>query len=152
MIIFTYILVKSVMNKKRNTEVGGGSTWAGGWEYVLVCSACCKSSSFCILCTLTLHILSNLYLLSILYSFIVYSALKIKFCNSVIVFYSMKFMFVFQNEARKLNHQEVVEEDRRDKLPTNIEAKKRRVEWEEEEDRKRKVHLSSTILNLADNL
>ena len=42
-----------------------------------------------------------------------------------------------RDEARKLNHQEVVEEDRRNKLPPNWEAKKRRLEWEEEEDRKR---------------
>ncbi|KAL3883305.1 hypothetical protein ACJMK2_029584 [Sinanodonta woodiana] len=42
------------------------------------------------------------------------------------------------NEARKLNHQEVVEEDKRNKQPANIEAKKRRVEWEEEEEKKRK--------------
>ena len=48
-------------------------------------------------------------------------------------------LFLLQNEARKLNHQEVVEEDRRNKLPTNWEAKKRRLEWEEEEERKRKV-------------
>ena len=44
-----------------------------------------------------------------------------------------------QNEARKLNHQEVVEEDRKAKLPANFEAKRKRVEWEEEEERKRKV-------------
>lgn len=42
------------------------------------------------------------------------------------------------NEARKLNHQEVVEEDKRSKLPANFEQKRRRVEWEEEQDKKRK--------------
>lgn len=42
------------------------------------------------------------------------------------------------NEARKLNHQEVVEEDRRNKLPENFEAKRKRVEWEEQEEIKRK--------------
>jgi pre-mRNA-splicing factor SYF2 len=42
-----------------------------------------------------------------------------------------------RNEARKLNHQEVVEEDRKDKLPRNFEAKRRRVEWEDEEQKKR---------------
>ncbi|KAK3097930.1 hypothetical protein FSP39_014644 [Pinctada imbricata] len=42
------------------------------------------------------------------------------------------------NEARKLNHQEVVEEDKRNKLPANFEQKRKRVEYEEEQDRKRK--------------
>lgn len=44
-----------------------------------------------------------------------------------------------QNEARKLNHQEVVEEDKRLKLPSNWEAKKARLEWELAEDQKKKV-------------
>lgn len=44
-----------------------------------------------------------------------------------------------QNEARKLNHQEVVEEDKRLKLPSNWEAKKARLEWELAEDDKKKV-------------
>lgn len=43
-----------------------------------------------------------------------------------------------RNEARKLNHQEVVEEDKRLKLPTNWEAKKARLEWELAEDQKKK--------------
>ncbi|KAM9355770.1 pre-mRNA-splicing factor syf2 [Pholidichthys leucotaenia] len=43
-----------------------------------------------------------------------------------------------RNEARKLNHQEVVEEDKRLKLPTNWEAKKARLEWELAEDEKKK--------------
>lgn len=38
-----------------------------------------------------------------------------------------------QNEARKLNHTEVVEEDKRNKEPVNIEAKRKRLEWEEQE-------------------
>lgn len=42
-----------------------------------------------------------------------------------------------RNEARKLNHQEVAEEDKRKKLPTNWEAQKRRLEWELDEDKKR---------------
>ncbi|XP_069815431.1 pre-mRNA-splicing factor SYF2 isoform X1 [Dendropsophus ebraccatus] len=43
-----------------------------------------------------------------------------------------------RNEARKLNHQEVVEEDKRQKLPSNWEARKARLEWElKEEERKR---------------
>ncbi|CAG0880760.1 unnamed protein product [Darwinula stevensoni] len=42
-----------------------------------------------------------------------------------------------RNEARQLNHQEVIEEDKRNKLPTNWEAKKRRAEWELDEDRKK---------------
>ncbi|KAG7280713.1 hypothetical protein CRUP_004513 [Coryphaenoides rupestris] len=43
-----------------------------------------------------------------------------------------------RNEARKLNHQEVVEEDKRLKLPANWEAKKARIEWELAEDKKKK--------------
>ncbi|KRZ22225.1 Pre-mRNA-splicing factor syf2 [Trichinella pseudospiralis] len=42
------------------------------------------------------------------------------------------------NEARKLNHREVVEEDRRNKLPANYEAKRKRAEWEIAEFEKRK--------------
>ncbi len=44
-----------------------------------------------------------------------------------------------RNEARKLNHQEVVEEDRRSKEPKNMEARKRRAEYllKEEEERAR---------------
>ncbi|XP_046583395.1 pre-mRNA-splicing factor syf2-like [Haliotis rubra] len=42
------------------------------------------------------------------------------------------------NEARKLNHQEVVAEDERKKRPKNFEAKKMRTEWEEEVERKKK--------------
>jgi len=42
-----------------------------------------------------------------------------------------------RNEARKLNHQEVVEEDRRNKEPKNEEARKRKAEYiiKEEEER-----------------
>lgn len=47
---------------------------------------------------------------------------------------------IFQNEARKMNHQEVVEEDRRKKLPDNWEQKRKRIEWEEEQEKKRKVY------------
>nr|CDS30745.2 pre mRNA splicing factor syf2 [Hymenolepis microstoma] len=38
------------------------------------------------------------------------------------------------NEARKDNHMQVVEEDRRKHLPHNWEAKQARMRWEEEED------------------
>merc|ERR1711963_295455 len=34
-----------------------------------------------------------------------------------------------RNEARKLNHQEVVEEERRNKEPKNMEARRRRAEY-----------------------
>ncbi|XP_064628720.1 pre-mRNA-splicing factor SYF2-like [Lineus longissimus] len=47
-----------------------------------------------------------------------------------------------RNEARKLNHKEVVEEDRRKNLPKNHEAKRKRVEWEEEDEKKRKEAVS----------
>lgn len=39
-----------------------------------------------------------------------------------------------RNEARKLNHAEVVEEDRRSKLPANWEIKQKRLQWEEEDE------------------
>ncbi|XP_061115904.1 pre-mRNA-splicing factor syf2 isoform X1 [Conger conger] len=42
-----------------------------------------------------------------------------------------------RNEARKLNHQEMVEEDKRLKLPSNWEAKKARMEWELQEGEKK---------------
>jgi len=42
-----------------------------------------------------------------------------------------------RNEARKLNHQEVVEEDKRNKLPANHEKKRGRIEWELEDEKKR---------------
>ena len=44
-----------------------------------------------------------------------------------------------QNEARKLNHVEVVEEDKRNKLPTNWEARRRKIEWELQEEEAKKV-------------
>ena len=44
-----------------------------------------------------------------------------------------------QNEARKLNHAEVVEEDKRNKLPANWEARKRKAEWELSEEEAKKV-------------
>ena len=44
-----------------------------------------------------------------------------------------------QNEARKLNHKEVVEEDRRKKLPANWESRKKKAEWEVAEEEAKKV-------------
>ena len=52
----------------------------------------------------------------------------------------------FQNEARKLNHVEVVEEDKRKKLPSNWEARKRKIEWEVAEEEAMKV---STCIVIA---
>nr|XP_033786867.1 pre-mRNA-splicing factor SYF2 [Geotrypetes seraphini] len=43
-----------------------------------------------------------------------------------------------RNEARKLNYQELVEEDKRLKLPSNWEAKKTRLEWELKEEERKK--------------
>ncbi|XP_023075387.1 pre-mRNA-splicing factor SYF2 isoform X3 [Piliocolobus tephrosceles] len=51
-------------------------------------------------------------------------------------------LHLLRNEARKLNHQEVVEEDKRLKLPANWEAKKARLEWELQEEEKKKGKLS----------
>ncbi|GFO13857.1 neurogenic locus notch homolog protein 1 [Plakobranchus ocellatus] len=42
------------------------------------------------------------------------------------------------NEARKMNHAEVVAEDERKKRPQNFEAKRKRLEWEQEEEDKKK--------------
>ncbi|XP_019854319.1 PREDICTED: pre-mRNA-splicing factor SYF2-like [Amphimedon queenslandica] len=39
-----------------------------------------------------------------------------------------------RNEAKKLNRKEVVEEDRRNKLPANFEIRRRKAEWEEQEE------------------
>ena len=55
-------------------------------------------------------------------------------------------MISLQNEARKLNHAEVVEEDKRNKLPANYEAKKRSAEWLLEDDKKRKVNVTTDIV------
>jgi len=44
-----------------------------------------------------------------------------------------------RNEARKLNHEEMVEEDRRNKLPANWEARKRKAEWELADQEARKA-------------
>lgn len=43
-----------------------------------------------------------------------------------------------RNEARKLNHVEVVEEDKRNKLPANWQARKRKIEWEVADEEARK--------------
>ena len=48
-------------------------------------------------------------------------------------------LIITQNEARKLNHAEVVEEDKRNKLPANWEARKRKAEWELAEEEAKKV-------------
>jgi len=51
----------------------------------------------------------------------------------------LKELHLKRNEARKLNHQEVVEENRRQTLPANWEARKRRADWELEEMDERKT-------------
>nr|CAG4648908.1 EOG090X0ECA [Polyphemus pediculus] len=50
----------------------------------------------------------------------------------------LKELHLRRNEARKKNHQEVVEEDKRSKLPTNWEAKKARADWVLGSEAKRK--------------
>uniref|UniRef100_A0A915HY12 Uncharacterized protein n=1 Tax=Romanomermis culicivorax TaxID=13658 RepID=A0A915HY12_ROMCU len=37
------------------------------------------------------------------------------------------------NEARKLNHQAVIEEDKRNKLPPNFQVRQERTKWQLEE-------------------
>jgi len=48
-----------------------------------------------------------------------------------------------RNEARKLNHQEVVEEDRRSKLPKNEEARKRKAEYVVKEEEQKAACLAA---------
>ncbi|KAG9470299.1 pre-mRNA-splicing factor SYF2 [Eleutherodactylus coqui] len=50
-----------------------------------------------------------------------------------------------RNEARKLNHQEVVEEDKRQKLPSNWEARKARLEWELKEEERKKECVANGV-------
>lgn len=77
-------------------------------------------------------------------------------CMQLLVQHVNMCYFPLQNEARKLNHQEVVEEDKRLKLPANWEAKKARLEWELTEDQKKKVfkcniHKLCSTLNIQHN-
>lgn len=44
-----------------------------------------------------------------------------------------------QNEARQQNHKEVVEEDKRNKLPSNWESRKRQAEWIIQDEAARKA-------------
>ena len=52
-----------------------------------------------------------------------------------------------KEESRKLNHEHVVDEDRRSKLPKNYESKRKRQEWELEEIVARKVFNMAIELN-----
>ena len=76
----------------------------------------------------------------------VWSSLYCRNCKDCNIFSALaisdnlSLIFVLQNEARKLNHQEVAEEDRRKKLPANWEATQRRIEWENKEEEARKVN------------
>merc|ERR1712141_65403 len=51
----------------------------------------------------------------------------------------LKNLHLKMNEARKMNHTEVQEEDRRSKLPKNWEARKRQVDWEEDQETKKQA-------------
>ena len=46
-----------------------------------------------------------------------------------------------QREARQANHEQVVEEDRRSKLPKNFDARKRKAEYEADYEKRKKVDL-----------
>ena len=48
-----------------------------------------------------------------------------------------------------MNHQEVVEEDKRNKLPPNWEARKRQAEWVLEDERKRKEAEARVITSVT---
>lgn len=50
----------------------------------------------------------------------------------------LKELHLKRNEARQLNHKEVIEEDKRNKLPANWEARKRKAEWILDDEEKRK--------------
>lgn len=51
-----------------------------------------------------------------------------------------------------MNHSEVVEEDKRNKEPANIEAKRKRLEWEELEAKRKKEckEQGTVIISLTD--
>lgn len=50
----------------------------------------------------------------------------------------LKELHLKRNEARQLNHKEVVEEDKRNKMPANWEARKRKAEWILNDEQQRK--------------
>jgi len=50
----------------------------------------------------------------------------------------LKNLHLKMNEARKMNHTEVQEEDKRGKLPKNWEARKRQVDWEDDQESRKK--------------
>jgi len=45
------------------------------------------------------------------------------------MYYIICDILISQNEARIQNHKEVIEEDKRNKLPANWESRKRQAEW-----------------------
>ena len=51
-----------------------------------------------------------------------------------------------RNEARKLNHKEVADEDMRKKLPKNYEAMRRKAEWEVEDKKARQVKKNHILI------
>ncbi|XP_046674124.1 pre-mRNA-splicing factor SYF2 [Homalodisca vitripennis] len=51
----------------------------------------------------------------------------------------LKELHLKRNEARQLNHKEVVEEDKRNSLPSNWEARKRKAEWILNDEAQRKA-------------
>ena len=53
-----------------------------------------------------------------------------------------------QNEARKLNNKEASAEEERKKRPVNWEAKRKRSEWEEQQDQLKKVRVTEEMYNL----
>lgn len=50
---------------------------------------------------------------------------------------SSDILLFFQNEARVNNHQEVIEEDKQNKLPANWEARQMKAEWLTNDDKLR---------------
>lgn len=64
-----------------------------------------------------------------------------QFCTAVAQLFSKLDQIFFQQESRKLNYEQVVEEDHRLKLPNNYDLKRKRQEWELKEMVLRKVEL-----------
>lgn len=60
--------------------------------------------------------------------------------NAIIIIIIIDLFSLFiQNEARKLNNREASVEEERNKRPVNWEAKRKRSEWEEQQDQLKKV-------------
>lgn len=62
---------------------------------------------------------------------------------------SISSILIQQNEARMQNHKEVVEEDKRNKLPANWESRKRQAEWIMQDEAARKEAETKVIQQIS---